>query len=389
MSKQKKRHKKKKDEWKKTLKFELFGLILLALTCIGISNLGIVGSSLGFLFRFFIGEWYMLGLLGLLTTSFYIIWKRDWPSIINRPLIGAYLIVCSILLLSHVTLFRLLSQGGTLVHPSVIVNTWQLFWLEVSGNSSTHDLGGGIIGAILFAASYFLFDEAGTKIIAVFLIVIGVVLVTGKSLNDTLSKLVKPILSFFKQQWLSFIEDVVEWKANWSNRKRAEKKKSEKEESGREQRRRSKKIAEQAEDIESSEQELEAQPIISNFADRVYEEHDEIKSKRNNSVDPVTSNEELETDKVAPQITFIAVENADYELPPKQLLHPPKPNNQSSEHENIYSNARKLEKTFQSFGVKAKVTKVHLGPAVTKYEVYPDVGVKVSKIVNRRHWGSC
>lgn len=36
----------------------------------------------------------------------------------------------------------------------------------------------------------------------------------------------------------------------------------------------------------------------------------------------------------------------------------------------------------QSFGVKAKVTQVHLGPAVTKYEILPDIGVKVSKIVN-------
>ncbi|HEX6922806.1 MAG TPA: DNA translocase FtsK, partial [Bacillales bacterium] len=39
-------------------------------------------------------------------------------------------------------------------------------------------------------------------------------------------------------------------------------------------------------------------------------------------------------------------------------------------------------RTFESFGVKAKIRKVHVGPAVTKYEVYPDVGVKVSKIVS-------
>jgi S-DNA-T family DNA segregation ATPase FtsK/SpoIIIE len=64
------------------------------------------------------------------------------------------------------------------------------------------------------------------------------------------------------------------------------------------------------------------------------------------------------------------------------LLKPPKHNSQNADKKNIYENARKLEKTFQSFGVKAKVTQVHLGPAVTKYEVYPDVGVKVSKIVN-------
>ncbi|EAC6951026.1 DNA translocase FtsK, partial [Listeria monocytogenes] len=45
-------------------------------------------------------------------------------------------------------------------------------------------------------------------------------------------------------------------------------------------------------------------------------------------------------------------------------------------------NAKKLEDTFESFGVKAKITQVHLGPAVTKYEVQPSVGVKVSKIVS-------
>lgn len=43
---------------------------------------------------------------------------------------------------------------------------------------------------------------------------------------------------------------------------------------------------------------------------------------------------------------------------------------------------QKLEDTFESFGVKAKITQVHLGPAVTKYEVQPSVGVKVSKIVS-------
>ena len=54
---------------------------------------------------------------------------------------------------------------------------------------------------------------------------------------------------------------------------------------------------------------------------------------------------------------------------------------QSGEYSVIQLNAKKLEQTFASFGVKAKVTQVHLGPAVTKYEVMPDTGVKVSKIV--------
>jgi S-DNA-T family DNA segregation ATPase FtsK/SpoIIIE len=46
------------------------------------------------------------------------------------------------------------------------------------------------------------------------------------------------------------------------------------------------------------------------------------------------------------------------------------------------NNARKLETTLESFGVKAKVVEVVRGPAVTRYEIQPDVGVKVSRIVS-------
>ncbi|MCU6795396.1 DNA translocase FtsK [Paenibacillus sp. WQ 127069] len=44
--------------------------------------------------------------------------------------------------------------------------------------------------------------------------------------------------------------------------------------------------------------------------------------------------------------------------------------------------ARKLEATLESFGVKAKVLEVVRGPSVTRYEIQPDVGVKVSRIVS-------
>jgi len=46
------------------------------------------------------------------------------------------------------------------------------------------------------------------------------------------------------------------------------------------------------------------------------------------------------------------------------------------------SNAKKLEETLGSFGVEAKVLQIHRGPSVTRYELQPKQGVKVSKIVN-------
>ncbi|MBC8824782.1 hypothetical protein IAI11_30930, partial [Escherichia coli] len=61
-------------------------------------------------------------------------------------------------------------------------------------------------------------------------------------------------------------------------------------------------------------------------------------------------------------------ENEIYQLPPVDILAPAKVTDQSKEYDQIKVNAKKLEDTFESFGVKAKITQVHLGPAVTKYE---------------------
>src|SRR5699024_6971166 len=74
--------------------------------------------------------------------------------------------------------------------------------------------------------------------------------------------------------------------------------------------------------------------------------------------------------------------NEQYELPTLKLLKNPKKQSQQNEKAQIQNIVGVLEETFDSFNVKAKVAKAHVGPAVTKYEVHPDSGVKVSKILN-------
>lgn len=374
MAKRKRRQSKRKDEWKKTLKFELLGLLLLALACIGLARLGTVGTGLVYLFRFFLGNWDILGLIGLLLISLYIIWNRSLPKVITRQLIGVYLIISAMLLLSHIPLFNLQTNEGKFTDPSVIKNTWSMFWAVVNGDTSTTDLGGGMIGSILFAASYFLFDEAGTKIISVFLIVIGGVLVTGKSLHDTIAKIFGPAVSFIRNQWIAFMDDIVNWFHQRKNQPKKEKQKKNKEHKSKDAQ------VSADDDIDEAPVEIPIEPIISNFADKAYTKEQVAQPEKHQQKQQVA--EEDSDEKMPITFTEGELENVDYELPPIELLHPPKQTSQSAEHENIYENARKLEKTFHSFGVKAKVTKVHLGPAVTKYEVYPDVGVKVSKIVN-------
>lgn len=73
---------------------------------------------------------------------------------------------------------------------------------------------------------------------------------------------------------------------------------------------------------------------------------------------------------------------ANYKKPPINLLAPIKNVDQSQDKALIQKNTEVLESTFKSFGVHVIVKKAVLGPTVTRYEVQPAVGVKVSKIVN-------
>ena len=74
--------------------------------------------------------------------------------------------------------------------------------------------------------------------------------------------------------------------------------------------------------------------------------------------------------------------NPNYKKPPINLLSPIKNADQSQDKALIQKNTEVLESTFKSFGVHVIVKKAVLGPTVTRYEVQPAVGVKVSKIVN-------
>nr|WP_309122969.1 DNA translocase FtsK [Paenibacillus sp.] len=72
-----------------------------------------------------------------------------------------------------------------------------------------------------------------------------------------------------------------------------------------------------------------------------------------------------------------------YVLPPFHLLSRPGGGKGGESADTLArENARKLETTLESFGVRAKVLQVVRGPAVTRYEIQPDVGVKVSRIVS-------
>ena len=76
------------------------------------------------------------------------------------------------------------------------------------------------------------------------------------------------------------------------------------------------------------------------------------------------------------------VEDEHYEYPPVELLSKPNKKALKGGARALTDTAAKLQKTLYSFGVSAKVENVSVGPAITRYELKPAEGVRVSKIAN-------
>ncbi|MDE5412906.1 DNA translocase FtsK [Alkalihalobacterium chitinilyticum] len=371
-----KKRKKKKTEWKSQLTFELIGLSLFILSIITFAKLGSVGEVVVYLFRFFIGEWHVILTIALFLTSLYIIVKRSIPSFWTRRLAGIYLLLFSFILLSHVRLFEVLATKEGFEDPSVLRNTWELFWMQVHQTAPVNDLGGGMIGALGYAATHFLFDAPGTYLISFFGMIVSILLITNQSLSDVINRVLSKAkqifvvtFSFFEKLVRSWIDEL---SAKLSERKEKQKQKKE--------------VAaeEPPEPIATP-----TEPVIHDFTSQAYEEEppdltlplSDERTEGKESLKDKENNDQQE--QMSPQPLIMSeIANEDYLLPSLELLHLPNNNGQHMEKRHISANAKKLEQTLDSFGVKAKVTEVHLGPAVTKYEVHPSVGVKVSKIVN-------
>lgn len=383
----KRKRRKRKQSWTRQFIYEVMGLSLFALSVLALAKLGAAGKALVDFFRFFGGNWAVLFLVGLFLLSLYLIWKREKPNFWTRRLSGCYLLVFSILLLSHVQLFVTLTADGKWTNPSVIASTWHLYWAQLNGSVATQDLGGGMIGAVGFAFCYVMFSAKGTQLVAVILMIMAFILITGKSLGGMLSNISMSVAMFFKNQAEQLRQELADWKQEWmakreqnQQKRRKQQKKSRKPNTNRKKSKATGK-PEQAEAVSDQQTEPEGEPIIHNFSEYDPQPSENAASgQQEPESEPAIRQESKQ--EATPGFKTTELENKDYQLPSLDLLLSPKKNSQNVQKQYIHENARKLERTFESFGVKAKIRKVHVGPAVTKYEVYPDVGVKVSKIVS-------
>lgn len=396
-AKKRKTKKQKLQEEKLTLISLGFLFILFAL--FGLFQLGFLGNLIANGFRVIGGNTYPVLTIALALYGAVLVIRNTEASIQNyRRLIGALLIYFAVVNFYHIQLFQKIQTEEI----SILGTTWGLLLTDLKTNQVTQNVGGGMLGGLLYQTSYFLVSRIGSYLVSGILLGVGGFLCTRLSLHELLD-----FLSDVKDHIGGILEESPEkqaFKAEKKELRKARKAEKQAEKEAQKQAEREAILAEireqQANTVRPTteeeresftpyeELEIEAEQLsfvpIDTFQALTKEPEAEPvkKSAKAASQGVKEAPEELEDQEDLDFEIPQEVEDEAYELPPAHLLQAVKATDQSGEYKKIERNIGVLERTFESFGVDAKVVKASLGPSVTKFEIQPAIGVKVSKIVS-------
>lgn len=237
--------------------------------------------------------------------------------------------------------------------------------------------GGGVIGLLISYPLVKLFEPIAALIIIIGIAIIVAVMVFGLKPSEHISKFVNKMederkinrteeqkSNKIKKQ--SVIQEDLGDVAYAKPETARERKQREKEE----RRREALKVDEQL-TINMLEQEKKAQNTNNSNGDYIegnlFKQEEEKKEEKKKEV--------LQLEHA------LVVEDEHYEYPPVELLSKGKKASRGSA-KMLADTAAKLQKTLYSFGVSAKVENVSVGPTITRYELKPAEGTRVSKIAN-------
>lgn len=344
------------------LAYEIIGISLIAFAIIEFFEFGIIGGLLHSISMFLFGNLHFVVPLIALIISGMLMVKRHGVAFKKRIIIGVLFIVAALSIFSHSLLIEELTKSNTLLSDSVLKETWRILISSDGIANRSNALGGGFVGAFLFSMLHILLDSSGAKVVAIVFLIVGIILITGKALVPFLYEKAPKLKQFI----------LMKRNKKSPNRRGAKKKTQSQTKSQPQSEIDENEVESMTIALENMNDHQEAAPVIQHFTQNVTR-----LEERNEPQDL-----DVEVDDIKLDSNELVEENTAYVLPSINLLNEPLESDQSGEYKAIKTNAKKLEQTLLNFGVKVKVTQVHLGPAVTKYEILPDIGVKVSKIVN-------
>lgn len=308
-------------------KKECMGIIVLVLSILGLGNKGIVGGVIKKFAIFLFGNWWAAFLILSICLSLYLIGKREKPNYFTGRLIGVYSLIFAILLFSHINYITTNN-----IKTDIITETYNNIAVAYDTDSEIRNTGGGMLGALFTFAFVPLFDIEGTYIVIIIIASFGLIMLFDLTLSDCISTIFSPFKRIFrKKEKEDDEEDNVSVK-----------------------------------DITPSVKEpLKDNKVVITSVEDYLEKKQEIKEEPKETI-------------IEPSIEG----DIPYVKPSINLLNMPKSKGKVNSTEVIAANTKKLERVFNDFGMVAKVIEIHVGPAVTQYEMELQRGTKVNKVLS-------
>ncbi len=381
--KTKKTYSKKKTTKKQNLNWSILGLVFILLAVFAFVRFGILGKQIANLIRLFFGDSYLLAasllaLFGLVN----LIYNQPVHLSVKRT-IGLSLAFIGILLIQSSLYYE-----HELVNSNFLNSFWHAMTAEFGRAAVTESVGGGLIGSLGYQIFYPLLGQIGIKIFAFLLIPIGILMFFDVKFRTIIEKFQYSSQLFIQKNKTAGVKlkdkysDVLE--------KRKQKRANDDD----------KNIFPDVADFDSddNEEDTSVKPSSEDVTVepdpepapepqiQIAPQHEEPDSKDL----PKSHSFAQEDQKLVQELANVdhgelktdTIVNKSYKKPPLSLLDPIKSTDQSTDRDLIKKNNQVLQSTFKSFGVKVIIKKAILGPTITRYEVQPAVGVKVSRIVN-------
>lgn len=389
--------KKKQVQTGPSMESEIFLWIVLAASVVLlISNFGVGGSVGNAISSFFFGlvglVCYPLPIFLFLGVAFVIANKRNPRA--YRKMAGFVLLFLAVCLF-----LQLVTEGAV----------YERDFMAYYRVSAEYKTGGGLLGGALSRLLVQAFGTVGTYVITVIAMVISFVLITQKSMFDMIKKFSRKMYrraaerKALRQEELKARQEEQAEKEQQQERRKKRKERTEdflKETEVNEPEQETKRKKEpKASRKKAKEQEVSGDILLDepfvpenafpiHRAEELVQDLEEIvpppeEEKEISKKNPRSSKAEIEQGihEVSEEIALKEAEvKKVYEFPPMELLKKGKQTGGDSD-AHLRETAGKLQETLHNFGVNVSITNVSCGPTVTRYELQPEQGVKVSKIV--------
>ena len=383
----------------------IYALTAIAISVIGCLKIGFVGGLLTSVLQYLIGTLYGVFYGVVIGISLMAIFRRSWKQLPAQYIVAIILFLSGWLILASIPADEQLS--GSALLSEYLQNSALIYRGEIAQ-------GGGLIGAALTALFTFLFDQTGTKIVVIALFLMAGALVV----HGTVSMRMRSAKDAVSASFASHQEAA---RGRREQRRRQKQQKREEKQS-----RKLEEDQAKMEDIRADAQPKEGPSTAekakrsSLFMDvddvaktermtqpRLFEENDHldvpnVANDEEGHMRIVMSTEHSpQQDSVQPPIPPATQENggktddlvsrfdidyANYKLPRLTLLNEAGKKSKSSANlQAAKLKGRQLIDILEQFGVKATLVGTHIGPSITKFEVRPDLGVRVNKISNLQY----